>query len=359
MKKIMCLSTGMSSGGAERQLAGLAVLLKDRGYDVEVAWFYKSDFFQSYLDANKIPTKHLFSTSPLLQIMKIHREIKSFNPGVVIAYMEGAALIASAIRFFCHKFVLIASERNVTWQNTFKRRVRFAFYSKTDYIIPNSYTQEKLIKMRYPKLSDKVITIPNYTDVESFVPVCYNNHLEHYRILVVGRINENKNTINFIKAIKLLLEDDTVPHIKVDWYGNPHSGEYYDNCMNEIEDGLKGVIEIHPPVKDIISCYHDSDIFCLPSLSEGFPNALSEAMCCGLPIVCSNVCDNGIIVRDGVDGFLFDPLDVRDMANKLKMMILLSSKQREEMGRNSRRRAEELFNKEVFAEQYIKIIENR
>jgi glycosyltransferase involved in cell wall biosynthesis len=326
---------------------------------VEVAWFYESDFFQPYLDSNDISTKHLFSKKPLVQIKKIWQEIKSFKPDVVIAYMEGAALIASAIRYIDHSFVLIASERNVTWENTFKRRVRFALYSKTDFIVPNSYTQEELIKSRYPKLSDKVLTIPNYTDLELFSPVRKRNNLDELRVLVVGRINANKNTIRFIKAIKSIVKEIKPSHIKIDWYGNPHSGEYYESCIKEIDDGLKGIFEIHSPVKDILSCYQHSDIFCLPSLSEGFPNALSEAMCCGLPVVCSNVCDNGIIVRNGIDGFLFDPLDISDMANKLTMMVNLSPEQRDEMGRNSRHRAEELFNKEVFVEQYIDLIENR
>lgn len=357
MKKILCLSTGMSSGGAERQMAGLSVLLKEKGYEVEVAWFYKSDFFQSYLDVNNVPTKHLFTNSYLMQIIRVWREIKHFKPDVVIAYMEGAALIASIVRFFNNKFVLIASERNVTWERTFKRSVRFHFYKKADYIVPNSFTQTALLRSRYPNLTSKLITIPNYTDLSLFSPSGHEI-AQVIKIIVVARVNRNKNTLNLINAAKKLRDDKDIPPFRVDWYGNPHSGEYYDECNNVI-GGDESLFTIHEPQKNIASYYQSSDIFCLPSLSEGFPNSLSEAMCCGMPVVCSNVCDIPEIVRDTVDGFLFNPNSLDDMVIALKKMLLLPDNERIRMGQNSRRRAEELFDKQHFVEQYIKLIESK
>lgn len=49
--------------------------------------------------------------------------------------------------------------------------------------------------------------------------------------------------------------------------------------------------------------YRKADVFCLPSLYEGYPNVVAEAMSCGLPILCSNVCENPYIVEEGAMAF--------------------------------------------------------
>ena len=71
----------------------------------------------------------------------------------------------------------------------------------------------------------------------------------------------------------------------------------------------------------------------------------------------SDVSDNGMMVEDGVNGYLFNPYDVQDMADAIEKMLKLSSKEREEMGKRSRKKAEELFDKEQFIGSYIDIIE--
>ena len=109
-------------------------------------------------------------------------------------------------------------------------------------------------------------------------------------------------------------------------------------------------------VPDLIPLY---DILCLPSLYEGFSNAISEYICCGRPVLCSDVADNGVMVKDGYNGFLFDPKNVDSMVESFKRMLQLTYEERIEMGIRSREIAEVLFKKENFLNAYIDIIENR
>ena len=96
---------------------------------------------------------------------------------------------------------------------------------------------------------------------------------------------------------------------------------------------------------------------CLASFFEGFSNSLSEYICCGKPVLCSNVCDNSTIVEDGVNGYLFDPYNIMDIVQAFRKVYSLSTNQREEMGTKSREMAVVKFSKKTFVNKYIKLIE--
>ena len=125
--------------------------------------------------------------------------------------------------------------------------------------------------------------------------------------------------------------------------------------MKELE--LNDVIEFHPATPEILKQYQQCDIFCLPSLFEGFPNVLCEAMSCGKPVLCGNVCDNARIASDGTNGFLFDPTNVEDMVTKMRQLLIMSKEELVSFGKNSRSIAVDLFSKDAFVNKYIELIE--
>jgi glycosyltransferase involved in cell wall biosynthesis len=64
-----------------------------------------------------------------------------------------------------------------------------------------------------------------------------------------------------------------------------------------------------------------SDIFVLPSLSEGFPNVILEAMAAGLPIVTTNFEGSSEIVEDGVNGFIVQTKNPKALADSIAEIL--------------------------------------
>ena len=135
---------------------------------------------------------------------------------------------------------------------------------------------------------------------------------------------------------------------------------YYVEYKNLVEQlGIEDVIHLNDHVQNVAELMPMFDAICLPSLYEGWSNSISEAICCGKPMLVSDVSDNKYMVHDGENGFLFNPESIDDMVNTFDKFFQLNMEQRRAMGLISRKIAEQLFDKEEFVAKYIKLIECR
>ena len=92
------------------------------------------------------------------------------------------------------------------------------------------------------------------------------------------------------------------------------------------------------------------DIFVLPSLSEGIPMALLEAMAASRPIVASRVGGIPEIIEDGVEGFLVESMDVKNLAERCRQLIE-SPEFARKMGEQGRKRVERDFSAKAMADR--------
>jgi len=354
--KVVLLIDSLCSGGAQTQLVGLAKMLSDeKGIDVCIASYYEDLFWQQELMVYGINNEVIpRSKSKLKRIGQVLSYFKKEEPDYVISFLDAPNTIACICHAIWPNFNLIVSERNTTQSYNFRAWIMYRLFRQANYIVPNSYSQTSFIKANVEGLIDKVKTITNFVDADKFSLKDSGGINDKIVIMTAARINAQKNIIRYIEAISLLMEKGR--NISVLWYGRSDSDRLFEDCKQMLKNyGLEDVFTFKDATQRISEEYKKADIFCLPSVFEGFPNAICEAMCCGLPIACSNVCDNPIIVEDDVNGCLFDPLDAFSIADGIDRCIelLQTNKSINELNRE---KMLHLCSKDSFIKKYLDLL---
>ncbi len=364
--KILCLIDSLNSGGAQRQLCMLAVLLKERGYDVEVLTYYDYDFYRDFLDKANIPHTTVTAGTKLGRMMAVRKAIRHQKPDAVIAYMGTPSLFAELAGLPKRDFALIVSERSSDLRENFGAKRRLIFHRLSDAVVCNSFTQTKFIAKTASWLVKRTATIANCVDLSAFSPKETAAAIPNLNIVVVASFQALKNPIGLVEAMNIVHHDNDCKNIAVNWYGNnlfangkPTKGSRVFLAVKEAikKYALENVFNLHDPVLDLTHIYQLATALCLPSLYEGCPNVIGEAMACGKPVLASNVCDNPRLVKDGENGFLFNPANPQDIADTIIRFSKQSPAQWEHMGQVSRKRAEKMLSPDVFVNKYIELIE--
>lgn len=349
--KVICLINNLTNGGAERQLTYLATFLSEREYDVEVWTCFPEDFFLPYLREKNVRYRYIPGLERIgRRIPRLLRELSKYGPDVLIAYMDNMCIIGCLYKILHPSIRLIVSERNTTQKLTRMERTKFFLYRWADAIVPNSYSQGLFIQEHYPHLQKKTHIITNYIDTETFHP----SDNPGKGGIVVGRIMPQKNPLLLMEAVSRLVKDDKYRDFHITWYGDAENKEYGKLVEKRYHElGIQDHFIFKKPDRDIQLRYPEYDFMCLPSIFEGFPNVVCEAMACGLPVLCSNVCDNTVIVEDGICGYLFNPNDVDDMVNAFERYSSLSDDGKMTMAVHCREKMEKICSREKFTDSYI------
>ena len=138
---------------------------------------------------------------------------------------------------------------------------------------------------------------------------------EEMLILSVGELDDNKNHVVVIKALTSLEHDN----FKFVVCGVGPNKDMLTKMAAEA--GLSDKVIITGYRSDIPDILHAADLFVFPSFHEGMPVAALEAMACGLPLICSKIRGNVDIVKNGENGFLFEPEDYLTLAMSIDKLI--------------------------------------
>jgi glycosyltransferase involved in cell wall biosynthesis len=158
----------------------------------------------------------------------------------------------------------------------------------------------------------------------------------------VGRLNHQKSPLDYVRMAALVHQE--LPDVHFAWIG---SGPLEDEARRlSAELGLNDVLHFAGHRTDIPALLQCMDCFVLPSLWEGFPIVLLEAMAAGAPVVATDIPGNDEAVCSGVNGWLVPVHDPAKLAESV--FDLLSNPERASAFReSSKRRVEQEFTPEA------------
>lgn len=170
----------------------------------------------------------------------------------------------------------------------------------------------------------------------------------------VASINPRKG-LDFL--VKILKEKEIKEKIVLIISGGIIEGydDYWNKMKSELESNKIEYIFLGFQ-KDIHKIYNCLDILVLPSLSEGLPRSLIEAMGHGIPVVANNVGGVDQIIENGKNGFLEKKYDKENWLNDLEK-IILNNNLRKEMGKIAREVVKNKFSLEKFEKEILKEFE--
>lgn len=352
----------MGSGGAEHQMSILTTMLAERGYNIELVTFSGEGYHYSV--SEKVSRIRIAKTdNRILKFLSIFWFFLTHKTDCVISFGQRENMLALIPLVLRPKIKVIAGERNFTvGKQSNVERILFRYlYKRADFIVPNSYSQGEYISAQQPRLSRKIVTITNYTDIKEYhylKPI----EKEIVKIGVFCRYSQQKNYVRFAQVVKMLKDDGYT--FQIDWYGNMcdskgrYNADYIAFALLVEKYNIGSVLKLNDHiknVKDVIPLY---DALCVPSLHEGWSNSISEGICCGRPMLVGDVSDNKRMVHCNKNGFLFNPTDIQSMYNAFTAFLNLCYSERVKMGECSRKYALQLFCEENFVKSYIKLIED-
>ena len=314
---------GNSFGGAEKSLINLSNWCAHSGFDVTLASVegdvkaYPVDKDVRFLGYPIKPNSSKMSTH--LQMRRNTLDaIKKVNPDVVIGfwvhplYYGGFLLKQKNIPY-------IYSLRNDP-SREYSRITKFFMkkvVKKSSYIVfQTAEAQDYFGDLGKGKSS--VIHNPTYIKPGQYEKVSEPDN----RIVTVGRLNEQKNHKLLISAFhKLVCSNAKYSNIKLEIYGEgPLRGEL-ESLIKELK--LNNKVSLPGAYPEVLDRINGARLFVLPSLYEGMPNALIEAMCLGIPVISSDCPCGGPreLITDGVNGYLFKNNDLDDLVAKMRVVL--------------------------------------
>jgi len=330
MIRLCFLIRDLETGGAQRQLVTLLEGLDPSRFTVTLITFYGGGRFSD--QARQIPHLDYVSLDKrgrwdILGFMgRLLRELRRRRPDVLHGYMSTGNLFAVGLkprlrgtRIAWGIRVSGMDFRRYHWTLGLLSRLEYLGSRFADLIICNSEAgRQNCLARGFP--SQGMIVIPNGIDTERFRPdgegrrlvrAAWNLRAGEILIGVVGRLDPMKDHSNFLRAAaRIRQERDDVRFVCIG--DGPTAYQEQLQALGHqlgLDDSLiwAGARSDMPAVQNALDIAVSSSLY-----GEGFPNAIGEAMACGVPCVVTDVGDSAWIV--GETGIVVPPGDPAALA---------------------------------------------
>ena len=313
---ILIINNGLSGGGIERASASLANHFAQLGIGTTVLALYKSEhffrlhppvkFIEPRFNRNKM-NRYAYVLKMLLFIRNSIRQIK---PGAILAFSEwtNPYVILSNIGLGIPLYV--SDRMNPLAKLPFTSLVlKKLLYKWTDGIIAQTALAKDILQKETK--AENIIVIPNPVNAIDKIP-CEQKK----RIVTVGRLSPEKGHKYLLKAFALMKNSDWELSI----VGDGIERDELEKLALHL--GVADRVLFHGQLQDFRQQLSEAQIFVLPSLKEGFPNALLEAMSIPLACVSTKFSDGkNEIIENGINGLVVNPGNSEELSAAMELLI--------------------------------------
>jgi N-acetyl-alpha-D-glucosaminyl L-malate synthase BshA len=329
-------------GGTEIATYNIAKNLANRGHEVHVITSLDKGMPKEYVEDGFYVHRILFRKIVFLGILsfwlKIFWRLKEVDPDII--HVQS---IAIGIPAFLSKnilkipYIVYGRGSDVYLHWSFKKSISKLVIRNANAVI--ALTEDMKTEI-LKSLDIEISVIPNGIDLDKFKNLSKKYFREKWElkedekiIAFVGTLRPVKGLKYLIQAMAIMIKKDA--SIKLILVGDGGERKYLKTLVEElkIENNIKFIGKVAN--ENVPQYMVASDVFVLPSLSEGFPIVSLEAMACELPIVASKVGGLPDIVKNGVNGFLVEPKNPEQIAAKV-LLLLGNNALKERISKNNK-----------------------
>ncbi|HET59818.1 MAG TPA: glycosyltransferase [Chloroflexi bacterium] len=372
--RLLLLVTQLERAGAQKVALMQARYFHQRGYKVTLCFFYdkyslmeelsqQEAFSIVDLEAKSPQGSLIFNALCTLRAMwRLYRLLHREQIQVVETLTHYSNILGIVVAWLARVPVRVSSQRNTL--SEFPR-----WFLAIDAGLVNSPLVDKMVMVSEQTRdfcvniqrmkSEKLIVIPNGIDLTDFDVTRWSSEdlkmlreslsipLDAIVLITVGRLHPQKGHHYLIQAASTILSD--YPQAVFLWVGD---GGLRSELNQAIERaGIGGAFRLLGVRCDVPQLLALSTLFVLPSISEGMPNVVLEAMASGLPVVATAVDGTNSLVVAGQTGLLVPPRDSTELANAI-LELLADPERLQEMGEKAYERVRVQFSGEVMCQRY-------
>lgn len=313
--KIMGCITELDIGGAEKAFVRILTGLKVRGWDVEAVSLRDSGPLAAELKDHQIPVTALNCKAlwDFRAFWRLRRLVQSSMPDVVLSFLHQAnfygrlavsarnpAVVVSGVR-------VADGRKSVTWLDSWTS----GFVDQ--YVGVSSGVMQK--HAEWCGLSpDRCSSIPNGVDVPASID---ESQRPANRLLFVGRLTAQKSPQTLLDAFSSLRRQGRDVQLQI--VGDGPLKPALQQQAKRLQLGSH--VEFLGHRSDISNLMQQASLLVLPSLWEGMPNVVLEAMANGLPVVCTNIDGVRDVVTHQKTGWLVKPGCAESLASAVDELL--------------------------------------
>jgi len=336
-KKICLVIPSLQAGGMERVMSELAwYYSKKKEVKLHLILYGKTREIFYAIPENIVVHKPAFRFNntyrffhTLRTIIYLRKTVNLINPDSILSFGEyWNSFVLLSLLFKKHPVFISERSQPDKSLGKFQDLLRKWLYPRATGVILQSQRAMQVYQKEYKGLNIRVIGNP-IRNIQLQPEIKREN-----QVLMVGRLIRSKHQDNLIKIFASIDHKDW--NLVLVGYDHLQQNNMDPLKKLALDWGVADRVIFAGKQTDVDKYYLNSKIFAFTSSSEGFPNAIGEAMAAGLPVVAYDcVAGPSEMVRDGENGFLVPVFDDDTFAKKLKQ-LMLDKELRERFGENGK-----------------------